>query len=295
MAPRPNWRGHLRLSLVSCPVCLYVAISPRERVSFHLLNPKTNNRIQMRPIDSETGAEVPRDTLVYGFEFEKGRYVVVTKDELDQLKIESSETIDLEQFVQERAIDPIYFDTPYYLVPDGNTAMETYRVVHQAMRNTKMAGVGRLALSTREHPVVVSPRVRGMLLTTLRPAQEVRSEVEFFRDIDTGSVDKEMVQLAEQIIQRKAVRTLDLKRFAEDRYQAALRQLVESKIRGERPIRPKAAPRPSNVINLMDALRRSLEGREVGGSAVPGKRPAASSDEARSGNKSIRGRRRRAL
>src|SRR6185437_2405010 len=137
MAPRPTWRGYLRLSLVSCPVRVYPAISGRERISFHLLNPTTKNRVAMRPTDSVTGKELERADLIRGYEFEKGRYVVVDKDELDALKIESSETIDLERFVEARAIDPLYFDAPYYVVPEGKLGDETFRVIHQALRNKK--------------------------------------------------------------------------------------------------------------------------------------------------------------
>ncbi|HZB93410.1 MAG TPA: Ku protein [Stellaceae bacterium] len=270
MAPRPIWRGHLRISLVSCPVRLFTALTGRERISFHLLNPETKNRIQMRPTDPETGKEVPRGELIRGYEFEKGRYVVIDKEELDALKVDSSETIDLERFVELGEVDPLYLETPYYMAPEGKLGDETFRVIHEAMRRKKMAGLGRLSLSTHEHGIVLRPHDRGLLLTTLRPTDEVRDVKEYAAEIGTGPVDKEMVQLAERILGQKAGK-FDPDEFAEDRYQAALRHLVEQKVKGEAPVIPKAAPRPSNVVNLMDALKRSIE--SGGGKPAPqGKR-----------------------
>jgi DNA end-binding protein Ku len=294
MAPRPIWRGHLRISLVSCPVRIYPAISARERISFHLLNPATKNRIQMRPTDPETGKEVPRSELIKGYEFEKGRYVIVDKDELEALKIESSETIDLERFIDIDDIDPLYFDAPYYLAPEGKLGDETFRVIHEAMRHKQMAGFGRLVLSTREHGIVLRPHDQGMLLTTLRPREEVREAKEYFADIGTGPVDKEMIQLAERILEQKAGK-FDPDEFAEDHYQEALRQLVEQKIKGEKPVTPKAAPRPSNVVNLMDALKRSLESGGGKSGAATRRRPAPereSASAAHAGNKPGRRKRR---
>jgi DNA end-binding protein Ku len=281
MAPRPTWRGYLRLSLVSCPVRVFPATTARERVSFHLLNPETKNRVQMRPTDPATGEEVARGALLRGYEFEKGRYVVVDKEEIDALKIESSETIDLERFVDADEIAPIYFDTPYYLVPEGKVGDETFRVIREALRHKNMAGLGRLALATHEHGIAVLPHEQGMLLSTLRPSDEVREAKEYFADIGAGPVDKEMVELAERILEQKAG-AFDPGAFAEDRYQTALRALVEQKIRGEKPVMPKAAaPQPGNVVNLMDALRKSLEagGGSPSSSSSRKRAPAARSRE----------------
>lgn len=297
MPPRPTWRGHLRISLVSCPVRIYPAITGRERISFHLLNPKTKNRIQMRPTDPESGKEVPRSELIKGYEFEKGRYVIVDKDELDALKIDSSETIDLDRFVDADEIDAIYFDAPYYLAPEGKLADETFRVIHQALRNKKAAGLGRLVLSTHEHGVALTPYDKGMLLRTLRPAEEIRDAKEYFDEIGAGAADKEMVQLAERIIEQREG-NFDPDEFADDRYQSALRQLVEQKIKGEKPVVPKVAERPSNVVNLMDALKKSLQ--ESGGKppAASKKRAGAASrsgkpaEAAHAGNKPARKKRR---
>lgn len=272
MAARPTWKGHLRLSLVSCPVRLYPATSRSERISFHLLNPETNNRIQMRPHDAGTGEEVPRSELVRGYEFDKNKYVVIDKSDLDALQIESSKTIDLKRFVDKEEVTPVYWDTPYYLVPDGRIAEETFAVIQEAMREEGKVGIGRLVLSTREHAVLLAPHAHGMLLTTLRPAEEVRRPSEL-DDIDPGDVDKDMIEMARRIIEQKSGK-FDTKELAEDRYQAALHELVAKKMKGKKPIVPKVAE-PTNVINLMDALKRSLgaEGRK--GLAPSAKRGAS--------------------
>jgi DNA end-binding protein Ku len=296
MPPRPIWKGFLRLSLVSCPIRLYPAASGRERISFHLLNPETHNRIQMRPTDPETGKEVPRSELIKGYEFQKGQYIIVDKEELDELKIESSETIDIERFVDVDDIDCIYTDAPYYLAPEGKLAVETFRVIHQAMENRKVAGLARLVLATHEHGVALVPYGKGMLLNTLRPAEEIRDANEAFADIEGGAVDKEMVQLAERIIEQKEG-DFDPKVFAEDRYQKALQELVAQKIKGEKPVVPKAAPRPPNVIDLMDALKRSLG--DTGKAPAPSKKRASgarreSAEPAHAGSKPPRKRKRQA-
>jgi DNA end-binding protein Ku len=257
MAPRPTWKGYLRLSLVSCPVRLYPATTRSERVSFHLLDPKTHNRIEMRAHEPESGREVPRDSLVRGYEFDKGRYVIVDDDEIEALQIESSETIDLVRFIDEKDVDPLYFSTPYFISPDGKIAGETFRVICEAMRQQGKAGIGRVVLSTREHPVLLSPRHRGMTLTTLRSADEVRSDREYFADIEDGKLDKELVEMAGRIIKQKSG-AFDEKELTGDRYQNALRELVARKVRGEKPVVPRVAAPAGNVINLMDALKRSL-------------------------------------
>lgn len=272
MAPRPTWKGYLRLSLVSCPIRLYPATSRSERVSFHLLNPKTRNRIELRPHDPETDEELARDQLVRGYEFDKGRYVVIDEKELEAIKVDSAETIDLVRFIDEKEIDPLYFATPYFVAPEGRIAEETFRVIHEAMREEGKAGVGRVVLSTREHAVMLTPRHRGMLLSTLRAADEVRDDAEYFAEIESAKVDRELVQMARQIIQQKSG-PFDAATLAGDRYQAALRDLVARKIRGEKPAAASKAPAASgNVVNLMDALKRSLAEDRKG--PAPSRRPA---------------------
>jgi DNA end-binding protein Ku len=262
MAPRPTWKGYLRLSLVSCPVRLYPATTRSERVSFHLLNPKTHNRIELRPHDPETEEELPRNELVRGYEFDKGRYVVVDDKEIEALRIESSETIDLVRFVDDAEVDPVYFATPYYIAPDGKVATETFCVILAAMREARKAGIGRVVLSTREHPVLLTPRPSGMLMMTLRSAEEVRDGGEIFADLEDIEVDKEMVGMARRIIEQKSGR-FDADELTGDRYQAALRELVARKAHGETSVSVKPPARPGNVVNLMDALKRSLAGEEA--------------------------------
>jgi DNA end-binding protein Ku len=262
MTGRTSWKGYLGLSLVSCPVHLTPATSGSERTSFHFLNPKTHNRVQMRAHDAESGQEIPRDQLV------RGRYVVVTDDDLAAIQMESSRTIDLMRFVEAAAVDPVYRNAPYFVAPEGRIGEETFRVVHRAMRQSGKAGIGRVVLSTREHPVLLEPHERGMLLTTLRPADEVRAAAPAFADIGDGPLDKAMIELAVRIIEQKAG-PFDPRELAGDRYQAALRQMVERKITGQKPAAAKTRPASGNVVNLMDALKRSLEADQA-------KRPAAS-------------------
>jgi DNA end-binding protein Ku len=272
MAARYSWKGYLKLSLVSCPVHLAPAASTRERVSFHLLNPQTHNRIQQRTVDPETEKEVPRNELVRGYEFEKGRYVIVEPEELEALQIESSQTIDLLRFVEASEVEPVYFNAAYYLGPDGKMADETFRVIREAMAATGRAGIGRVVLSQREHPVLVEPHGEGMMMLTLRPADEVRDASEYFADIGKGKLDKEMVDLAKKIIEQKSG-PFEPKELTGDHYQDALRELVAQKIKGGKPVIPKAASAPSNVVNLMDALRKSIAGDDDTASR---RRPAAS-------------------
>lgn len=291
MAARFSWKGYLRLSLVSCPVQLAPATTSRERISFHLLNPKTNNRIVTRTVDPETGEEIPRSELVRGYEFEKGRYVEVGPEELERLEIESSKTIDLVRFVDRDAVDPVYFNAPYYLAPEGKIGDETFRVIRDAMADTRKAGIGQVVLSLREHPVLVEPKDAGMVLFTLRSADEVRDAREYFDGIGTSKLDREMIALAKKLIEQKSG-PFDPKELTGDRYQEALRDLVAQKIKGGKPVTPKMPAAPSNVVNLMDALRRSLAGAE-------GKAPARRSrkeqaEPAHAGKKPARVRTRRA-
>jgi DNA end-binding protein Ku len=258
MPARFSWKGYLRLSLVSCPVHLAPATSTKERVSFHLLNPKTKNRIESRMVDPETDEAIPRGELVRGYEFEKGRYVVVSQDELDEIEIESSKTIDLIRFVKRDEVGPLFLNAAYYLGPEGKMADETFRVLRDALRETGKAGIGRIVLSQREHPVLIEPYEDGMMMLTLRPAEEIRKAEDYFEDIDKGKVDKDMVDMAKRIIAQKSGR-FDPEELAGDRYQGALRELVARKIKGEKPVVSRQAEPPSNVISLMDALKKSLD------------------------------------
>lgn len=272
MAQRPIWTGYLRLSLVTCPIRLYPATSRSERVSFHLLNPKSHNRVVMRPHDAATGQELERSELVRGYEFSKGQYVVVTESELDAIEIALSKTIDLTRFVDPDEIDMVYLDTPYYVAPAGKIADETFRVLREAMDRAGKAGIGQVILTSREHPLMLRPHGKGMVMMTLRSAGEVRADTEYFEEISASKPAEEMVDLAVHIIRQKSGR-FDPKELAGDRYQEALRRLVEQKLMGENPAIAKAAE-PTKVINLMDALRRSLDAES--GKARNPARPATS-------------------
>ncbi len=255
MAPRATWKGYMKLSLVSCPVRLYNATSAGHRIAFNWLHKDTHNRIQMKPFDPELG-QVERADLVKGYEFEKDQYIVVNDEDLETIQIESTKTIDFDRFVDVDEIDPIYYDQPYYVAPDGPVAEETFRVVHAAMRDKGTAAIARVVLSGRERIVALDARGKGFVMTTLRSAEEVRGHELFFDDITDADIDAEMLSLAEMIIDKHTGK-FDPGAF-EDRYQKALAEVVKAKIKGSQPVVAKA-PERGQVINLMDALKRTLE------------------------------------
>jgi DNA end-binding protein Ku len=268
--PRPSWNGHLRLSLVSCPISLAPATSEAERISLHQINPETGNRVKQRLVDAETGEEVERSGLIRGYEVEKGHYITLTPDELSAIKIESTRILDLTRFVSRSSVDPLYIDAPYFIYPE-KSGEEAYRVIAQAMANKKRVALGRIVLSTREHPVMVEPFLDGLLMTTLRAANEVRSAEFNFKD---RKLTGEMVEMAETIMDR-LVGKWEPASF-HDEYQDALRALIEQK-RGGRPIGKGAPPveEPSNVVDLMSVLKRSLSAnREKTAPAPAPARPA---------------------
>lgn len=258
--PRATWNGFLRLSLVSCPIYLTPATSEARNIRLHQLNPETGNRVKQMLVDSETDEPVDRADVVKGYEYERHQYVVIPDDELQALRIESSQTIDLDHFVKRDEIDPLYLDTPYYVYPDGKIAVETFRVIGEAMEETRRVGIGRIVLSSRERMVLVEPHGGGMMMRTLRSADEVR-QPEF--GAAGGQADADMVAVAKTIIERHAGK-FDPEDFR-DRYQDALRELVESKAAGKSPARKQRAEAPQ-VIDLREALMRSL--REGGGEAA---------------------------
>ena len=267
MAPRASWKGYLKLSLVSCPVRMYTATSSSERVSFNLLHKETKNRIQMKPVDPELG-QVERSDLVKGYQYEKNQYVIIDEEDFEKVRIESTETINIEAFVDNDAVDTIYNDSPYYLAPDGPMAEETFVVLREAMKKTKKTAIARIVLSNRERLVSVTPRDKGMLLETLRTGQEVRSSAAYFEEIADANVDKEMLALAEKLIEQKAgeFRPMDFV----DRYEQGLLELIQAKVRGEEPVLA-AAPERGKVINLMDALKRSLSDEKPPAKSKPQK------------------------
>ena len=246
------WRGFLRLSLVSCPVAITPATTERSRISFNQLNQKTGNRVRQKLVDEQTGEELERDDIVKGYQVEKGRYVVIDEEKLKELQIESSKIIDLDTFVDADEIDGLYLDKPYYLAPDGPIGTDTFRVITRALKDKGKVAVGRVVISSREHMVAIQPYDGTLLMTTMRAANEVRAPE--FRDAG-GDVDDEAVSLAGMIIEKRAGK-LDPNSI-QDRYQDALRNLVEETAKGHNIVTPQfAAPAP--VIDLMAALKRSL-------------------------------------
>src|SRR5262245_54232130 len=275
--PRASWNGFLRLSLVSCPVALVPATTEAKRVRFNQLNGETGNRVQQQLIDSQTGEDVDRDQIVKGYEYERGRYVTIDDDELKALQIESSKIIDLERFVDRDKVDPVYLDTPYYVYPDGELAAETFRVIGEAMAHKNKVGLGRVTMSGRERLVMVEPRDAGLVMSTVRSADEVRPAE--FGPPPKGEIDADMVAIAESIIDRRSGQ-FDPSTFR-DRYQDALHELVAEKTKGQVVERREVAE-PPKVINLMDALKRSLaqEEEEPAAKTASGPKSARSSSAA---------------
>ena len=257
MAARPSWEGHLRLSLVTCPVRLYSATSEAETVRFNLINPATNNRIKMKTVDAGTGEEVSRGELVKGYQIAKNEYVVLDKEDFESVKLESTRIIDIEKFVPRDSIDRLYWDAPYHLVPAGKTGIEAFAVIREAMKQKKMVALGRLVMSTRERICAIEIEEGGMLLTTLRTVEEVR-QAEEFEHPDLPRPDPRMLDIAGKIIEQQAG-DFDPSEF-QDRYEDALRALIEEKKKGK-PVRPAAAvEHDDKVVDLMAALKKSLQG-----------------------------------
>jgi len=254
MAPRASWKGYIKLSLVSCPVRLYPAVSAGEKISFNQLHKDTHNRINMKPVDPELGL-VERSDLVRGYEYEDKQYIIVEDSDLEAVRIESNHTLNIEAFVDESEVDPIYQDSPYFLAPDGKIAEETFAVLRDAMRAAGKVAIARLVMSSRERVVTIGAREKGMFVTTLRDPREVRSTASYFDEIPDVKTDPEMLQLAEKLIEQK-VTHFDPKLY-EDRYESALMEMIKEKLKGHKPIIA-AAPERGNVINLMDALKASL-------------------------------------
>jgi DNA end-binding protein Ku len=257
MAPRPNWKGFLKLSLVSCAVALYPATSTSQRIRFNIINRKTGNRIRNDVVDAETGDPVEQEDRIKGFQYDKGEYILLEDDELDNVALESTHTIDIEQFVPVSEVDRIYLDESYYLVPQDEHSQEAFAVIREAMRKEELVGLARVVIYRREHLLLLAPRGKGLMATALRYNAEVRDEKNYFDDVEDIKVPADMLKLAVQILESKKGK-FDPDKF-EDRYESALMALIKAKQAGKKP--PELAEeRPSNVINLMDALRKSARG-----------------------------------
>src|ERR1700742_4461203 len=282
MAPRANWKGFLRLSLVTCPVALYPATSESEKISFNQLNRKTGHRIKYTKVDADTGEEVPNEDIVKGYMLEKDRFVEVTQEELDEVALESTRTIDIDEFVEKSEIDPRYLIRPYYLRPDGKVGHDAFAVIRETIREMNKVAIGRVVLTNREHIIALEALDKGLMGTLLRYPYEVRSEEEYFDEIQDVKVTKDMLDLARHIVEQKSGR-FEPDKF-EDQYETALVDLINQK-RAGKPITPKERPRGENVVDLMDALRKS-----VGSAAAPTQAPkksAKKSKKATSGQKEM--------
>jgi DNA end-binding protein Ku len=281
MAPRANWKGFLRLSLVTCPVALYPATSDTEKVSFNQINRKTGHRIKYSKVDAETGEEVSSEDIVKGYKVDTDTYIEISKDELDDIALESTHTIEIDEFVPRSEIDNRYLIRPYYLVPDGKVGHDAFAVIRETIRTMNKVAIGRIVLTNREHIVALEPLGKGLMGTLLRYPYEVRSEKEYFDDIQDVKITKDMLELAKHIVEQKSA-DFEPENF-EDHYETALIDLINKKRSGVR-IEPKAAPKTGgNVINLMDALKKSL--------ASERKAEPAAKAKGRKANKRVEGQR----
>lgn len=261
MAPRPYWKGYLKLSLVSCPVALYPASTQAEKTHFHQINTRTGHRLRQQMIDEDTGKVVDTEHKGRGYELSKGRYVEITEEELEAVQVESTHTIDIDSFVPKDEIDERYIEKPYYIVPNGEAGEEAFTVIRDAMQDKERVALARVVMAHREHVIAIQPWDKGMLGTVLRYPYELRESNPYFRDIRKRRMPKDMVSLAAHILDTKASH-FDPGKF-KDQYETALKKLVQRKAKGKPIEPPPEREEPSNVINLMDALRQSV-GRHGG-------------------------------
>jgi DNA end-binding protein Ku len=269
MAPRANWKGFLRLSLVTCPVALYPATSESEKISFNQLNKQAGHRIRYVKVDADTGEEVPSEDIVKAYALDDETFIEVSKEELENVALESTRTIDIDEFVDKAEIDPRYLIRPYYLRPDGKVGHDAFAVIRETIREMNKVAIGRVVLTNREHIIALEPLEKGLVGTLLRYPYEVRSEAEYFEEIQDVKVTKDMLDLAKHIVNQKSG-TFEPDKF-EDHYETALIDLINQK-RAGKPITPKERPRGENVVDLMEALRRSVGG--AGATTAAAKKPA---------------------
>ena len=257
MAQRPIWRGHLRLALVSCPVALFSAKHERNSIRFNLINPDTGNRIRMITQDLETGKELSRRDLVKGYEFKKNTFLLLTDEDFDSVRVDSSLVMTIDKFVEAGSIDPIYYDHSYYLAPDGEAGRDVYAVLRKAMADTGRVALSRVVIGQRERTIGVRAVADGLVAHTLDEQRDINDAQAVFEDAAAVTVDPEMVKLAKELIERQTS-THDPSDL-EDRYETRLREMIEAKLKGE-GVEPDATPAPErgNVIDLMSALKKSL-------------------------------------
>jgi DNA end-binding protein Ku len=279
VVPRAYWKGYLKLSLVSCPIALYPATSEREKISFHQLNKNTGHRIKYRKVDADTGDELEASDIIKGYEVGKGEYIEVDPEELEAIALESKRTIEIDEFVPKDQIDVLYMNNPYFIVPDGEVGAEAFAVIREAINKEGMVAIGKVVFTSREHIIALEARGKGLVGITLRYPYEVRKEQEYFDDIPAPKITKDMLELATHIIETKTGE-FDPKKF-EDQYEDAVKELLKKKQAGEKIEAPKQRE-PSNVVNLMEALRRSIEAE--GGAKA--KQPARSVQHRKGAKKS---------
>lgn len=275
MAPRPAWKGYLKLSLVTCAVELTNVVTHSEKVSFRVLNRKTGNTVKRIYIDAETGDPVDGDDEIKGYEVDSGEFVHIEEDEIAAVKVESSDMMSLDGFIDKASIQQIYLDTPYYLAPADKVSEDAFAVIRDAMVAKKKAGLARIVLYRRERPVVIEPLGKGMVLTTLRYDNTVRQPGIVFDEIKAVKTDKEMIELAQHIIDKKQAK-FDPSKF-DDKYEDALLELIRAKKAGKKAPKAKTAAKPSNVVNLFDALKKSLAGE-----GAPADKPKVAKPKAKS-------------
>jgi DNA end-binding protein Ku len=259
MAVRAYWKGSLKLSLVSCPVLLYPASTSLDKTRFHMINKETGHRLKQQMVDAETGDIVESDQKGRGYELAKGQYVEIDKEELEAVQIESNHTIDIDSFVPKGEIDNRYLNHPYYIAPDGKAGIDAFAVIRDAMKDKDRVALARIVLTNREHVIAIEPLGKGLLGTTLRYPYELRDEAEYFDDIKSPKISKDMIELASHILDTKAAH-FDPSKF-KDEYENALKTLVKRKAAGKQIKAPEREERPDNVVSLMDALKQSLKGK----------------------------------
>jgi DNA end-binding protein Ku len=273
MAPRANWKGFLRLSLVTCPIALFPATSESEKISFNQINKKTGHRIRYLKVDADTGEEVSNEDIIKGYQVDKDRYLEVTKDELENIALESTRTIEIDEFVPRSEIDDLYLVRPYYIVPDGKVGHDAYAVIRETIRSLDKVAIARVVLTNREHIIALEARDKGLMGMLLRYPYEVRDAAEYFDEIQDVKITKDMLDLAKHIVEQKSGH-FEPDKF-EDHYESALAELLAKKQKGQ-PIAAPIRQAPSNVVNLMDALRQSLASS---GKAEPASKPAKTSSK----------------
>jgi Ku protein len=259
MAARAYWKGSLKLSLVTCPVLLYPASTAVEKTRFHMINKETGNRLKQQMVDAETGDVVESDQKGRGYELKKGQYIEIDKDELEAVQIESNHTIDIDSFVPKEEIDKRYLDHPYYIAPDGKAGIDAFAVIRDAMKDQDRVALARIVLTNREHVMAIEPLGKGLLGTTLRYPYELRDEGDYFDDIKSPKLTKDMIELAGHILDSKAAH-FDPSKF-KDEYEDALKALVRRKAAGKPVKVAEPEEKPGNVISLMDALKQSLKSK----------------------------------